>query len=142
MVLNISFLTVNNVYILCLEQNLTWKFYITAKILSIIKHIKLINIKKFNKIAINKNIKIFVIYITSLSLSLILIYWAKKAKISLLIIEKIKIFNKYLNFINIFSEKKASILPKITKFNQYIIKLKKDYQLSYRLIYSLDIFIA
>lgn len=117
MVLNISFLTVNNVYILCLEQNLTWKFYTTAKILSIIKHIKLINTKKFNKIAINKNIKTFVVYITSLSLSLILIYWVKKAKISLLIIEKIKIFNKYLDFINIFSEKKASILPKITKFN-------------------------
>lgn len=78
------------------------KSYTTNKTLPIIKQVEYINKKKFAKIALEKNIKLF---ITSLNLSLILIYLAKKIQIDLLITKKIKILNKYLDFA-IFSQKK------------------------------------
>ena len=40
---------------------------------------KIINEKEFNKIALNKNVKIFLIYIISFSFSLILINLVQKA---------------------------------------------------------------
>ena len=66
------------------------------------------------------------------------IHPAEKAKIALLITEKMNILTNYLYFSDIFLEKKALILLEITDLNQYAIKLQKDSQLSYRLIYSLD----
>lgn len=78
------------------------KFYTAIEILPITKQIGLINGKNFVKIALNKNIKIFVIYILSFGLSLILIYLAKKAQIVLLLTKKIIILNIYFDFINIF----------------------------------------
>lgn len=51
---------------------------------------------------LNKNIKAFVIYITFLNLSLILIHLARKTQIASLIIKKIIILNKYSDFANIF----------------------------------------
>ena len=48
---------------------------------------------------------------------------AKKAWITSLIAKVVQILIKYLDFSKVFLEKKASILLKITKLNQYIIKL-------------------
>ena len=55
------------------------------------------------------------------------------------ITKKVKISIKYLNFPDIFSEKKALVLLKIANLNQYAIKLQKDQKLPYRLIYSLSL---
>lgn len=49
------------------------------------------------------------------------------------------ILDKYFNFINIFSEKKALVLLEQTKLNKHNIKLENDKQLSYRPIYSLGL---
>ena len=62
-------------------------------------------------------------YITSLSLNLILIYLAQKAEIVLLLTKKVKILIKYSNFLDIFSKEKVLILLKITGLNLYTIKL-------------------
>ena len=51
---------------------------------------------------------------------------AKKAQITLFIIKKVQILSKYLNFSDVFSEKKALILSKVTNLNQYATKLTKD----------------
>lgn len=61
----------------------------------------------------------FTIYIAFLSI----IHLAKKAQITSLSIKKSKTLNKYLNYIDIFLEKKAGGLPKITNLNQHAIKL-------------------
>lgn len=74
----------------------------------------------------NENIKVFLIYLLLFSLEFkILIYLARKAQIALLLIQKIKILDKYLNFSNIFFKKKTLKLLKLIDLNYYIFKLKK-----------------
>ena len=75
---------------------------------------------------LDKNFEAFIVYVTSLSINLILIHLAKKAQIALLIAEKVKIPTNYLNSLDDFSEKKALMLSKITKLNKYAIKLQED----------------
>lgn len=48
--------------------------------------------------------------------------------------QKIKILDKYVDYINIFLEEKATILREITDLDQHAIKLQKNYQPSYSLI--------
>lgn len=48
-----------------------------------------------------------------------------------------KVPNKYLDFSNIFLEKKALVLPERTNLKNYAIELKNNKQLFYTLIYSL-----
>ena len=55
----------------------------------------------------DKNIKIFIVYTTFFSLSLILIYISQKAKIVLLLTKKINLFVKYLDIGDIFLKKLA-----------------------------------
>lgn len=86
--------------------------------------------------ALDKNIKVFIMHKTSLSLSLMLIYLVKKVQIYLLIIEKVIIPKKYSDFFNVFLEKKTLVLLEITKLNQYAIKLQNNKQSLYRPIYS------
>lgn len=78
MILGMLFLTLNNVDIQFAQTKITWRSYTAIKALSTIKQVKLIDKKKFAKVALNEIIKAFMIYMTSLSLSLILIYSAKK----------------------------------------------------------------
>lgn len=72
--------------------------------------------KNFAKAVLNKNPKAFVIHITSW-LSLMTIYLARKTQVALLFIKKLKNLVKYLVFSNVFSEKKALMLSKITKLD-------------------------
>ena len=65
------------------------------------------------------------------------IHLAQEAQIVLLVAEEVKISTKYSDFSDVFLEKKASILPKVTKLNQHIIELQKSQQPSYGSIYSL-----
>ena len=61
----------------------------------------------------------------------------RAVQIASLLTKKIKIPDEYLDFINIFSEKKALVLPEQTEFNQYAIKIEEDKQPPYESIYSL-----
>lgn len=56
-------------------------------------------------------------------LLIIVIYLARKTQIALLFVKKINISIKYFDFSNFFFKKKSLILPKLTQFNQYAIKL-------------------
>lgn len=49
------------------------------------------------------------------------------------------ISDKYSDFANLFSEKKALVLPKQTNLNKHTIKFENDKQLLYGLIYGLDL---
>ena len=50
---------------------------------------EIINKKKLNKAVLDKNIKVFVVYVTSLSFILIQIHPTEKAQIVLLVIEEV-----------------------------------------------------
>lgn len=62
---------------------------------------------------LNKNVKVFIVYIIFLNLgSKILIHQVYKVQINLLIVKKVIILAKYLDYINIFSKKLAAKLLK------------------------------
>ena len=63
----------------------------------------------------DENVKVFVMYIISLKLNLMPIHRAWETQITLLVIEKVQISSKYLNFSDVFLEEKAFILPKAAK---------------------------
>ena len=98
---------------------------------------EIINRKKFAKAALNKHIEAFMVDMTFLLI--IAIHSVKKAQIALLVPEKVQIPSKYSDFSDVLLEKKALILPKATKLNQYTIKLQKSQQSPYESIYSLDL---
>ena len=60
--------------------------------------------------ALNKNIKAFVMYVSFLELKMT-IYPARKAQLALLLAEKVTVPAEYLDFANVFLEKSANILP-------------------------------
>lgn len=65
-------------------------------------------------------------HMTFIGFSLMLIHITKKNQIALLLVKKVKILFKYSDFSNIFLEKKALVLPELTKLNQHAIKLQDD----------------
>lgn len=67
-ILRIFFLIFSNENIHFIKKKLIRRFYITIKTLLTIKKVQLINKKEITKIALDKNIEIFIIYINSISL--------------------------------------------------------------------------
>ena len=89
---------------------------------------------------LNKNIKVFIIYIVFSSLNQTnTIFLVSKILIALLFAKKFKILIKYLDFSNNFLEKKILILAELTKLNQHATKLQNSKNLLYKLIYSLKL---
>ena len=101
----------------------------------ITKQVEIIDKKKFARAALDKHVEAFVIHVTFLLT--MAIHPAKKAQIALLIVEEMKIPTNYLDFSDVFSKKKASILLEITELNQHAIELQKSQQPLYRPIYNL-----
>lgn len=69
-----------------------------------------------------KNLKAFVVYISSFSL--MTIHLLSKVWIILLQIEMINISNKYFEYANVLSKESAKVLPKRIKINSYAIKFE------------------
>lgn len=65
-ILAMFFLTICNANLLFVEQDFIWRSYISVQALLTIKYIKIINKKDFDKAALNRNSKIFVIDIAIL----------------------------------------------------------------------------
>ena len=108
------------------RKKLIWRSYIIAEALPTTKRVEIIDKKKFAKLALDKHIEAFVIYVTSLNFNSMPIYPAQEAQIILLVIEEMQILSEYLDFSDVFLEKKASILPKATNLNQHAIKLQES----------------
>lgn len=66
MVLGMPLLTLSNANILFLEQEFTWRSYITTKALLTTKKVELINKKEFSKVALDRNFETFVVYVATL----------------------------------------------------------------------------
>ena len=75
--------------------------------------------------ALNKNIKTFVIDVSFLKLR-ITIHPVKQAYLTLLVVEKVTILAEYLDFADVFSKKLANVLLKQIRANKHVIKLKED----------------
>ena len=77
----------------------------------------IMNKKKFTKTVLDENIEDFVIHIISFNLNLMPIHLSQEAQIVLLVINKVQILFKYLDFSDIFSKKRALVLLEITNLN-------------------------
>ena len=82
--------------------------------------------------------KTFVVYIAFLNL-VPAIYPDSEAQITSLLTKIVKIPDKYSDFINIFSEEKALVLPKRTELNKPAINLEDSKQSPYGPIHSLGL---
>lgn len=107
MVLGIFFFTFSKANIHFADKEITGRPYTAAEAPFTIKRLELIDKKEFVKVVLDENIEVFMMHVTSLSLSLILIHPARKPQIALIIVKKVKISTKYLNFNNVFFEKKG-----------------------------------
>lgn len=89
---------------------------------------KIINKKGFAKVALDENFETFIVHIAALEALLLglLINPNREAQIVFLFNKKVTILDKYSDFIDIFLEKEALVLPDQTELNQYAIKLEKD----------------
>ena len=120
------------------EKELTWRSYTTAEALLTTKRVELIDKKEFAKAVLDENSKTFVMHVASLNL-VPRIYLDREIQIAFLLTKKVKISDKYSDFINVFSEKKALVLPKCTELNEHIIDLVDGKQPLYKPIYSLGL---
>ena len=98
--------------------------------------------KEFAAAVLDPKHKIFVVYVASLSFSLLTnadVYLFHRPQIAGLIAKEvfIKVSTKYINFVDMFFLTFASNLSKHTQINNYIIKLVNNQQTSYTSIYSL-----
>lgn len=90
--------------------------------------------------ALDPNKKAFVMHVSTIIVEPMIIHLAHKAQIASLKADKVPITipTKYLDFINVFSEKFAIKLPEYTKINTHAINLEKDKQPTYWPIYILE----
>ena len=133
-VLGMSFLTLSNADVDFSGRELWWKTYTTKKALLMNRRIKLMEKKKFAAIILDPEYKIYVVYvmffsltslIASLRSTLLNIYPSRRSQIFDLIAKEAltKVFNKYVNFADVFSLDLASKLSKYTGINNHTIKL-------------------
>lgn len=132
LVFGMLFFFLNGANVDFLDWEFRWRTYITQKAFLTIRHVELVEKKKFTAVALDPKYKIFIIYISSvhvISLNSTLfdvdIYSFCRPQIVSLIANKahIKVFAKYTNFTNIFFLYLAFVLSKYTEINDYTIEL-------------------
>ena len=135
-VLSMLFLTLNNADDQFAENKLTWRTHTTKKALPTTWRVKIIDQKEFVKAALDENVEPFVVHFSFLR-SRMTIHLAREAQLALLLVEKVTVPTKYLDFTDIFLEKSANILRERTGANEHAIKLEEGKQPPYGPIYSL-----
>ena len=123
-VLGMSFLILSNTNIKFAQKKLIWRFYTTTEALPTTKRVEIIDRKKFAKAVLDKHVEAFVVHVTSLST--MAIHPAREAQIASLVAKEVQILSKYLDFSDIFLEKKTLILLEATELNQHAIELQKS----------------
>lgn len=83
--------------------------------------VKFIDKKEFAKVALDEDVKAFVVHMSFLSLEPMIMYRAWEAQIALLLTEKVTIPDKYLDFMDVFSKKSAAKLSKRSDLNEHSI---------------------
>ena len=96
----------------------------TKEALSTTRQVEIIDRKKFAKTALDENVKVFVVHVSSLG-SKMTIHLARKAQLALLLAEEVTVPTKYSDFADVFLEKSANVLPERTKANKHAIKLEE-----------------
>ena len=130
MALGILFLTLSGANIDFLDRELWWRTYNTKKTVLTIKRIKFVEKKEFAAAILDPKHETYVVDVvffsaTSFTSTPLDVYTSCRPQIVGLIAEEasIKVFAKYLDFVNVFSPDLASKLLKHTGINNHAIKL-------------------
>ena len=94
--------------------------------------------KEFAAKTLNPEYETFIVHVASLNL-IPEIHSNREAQVVSLLIEEVKISDKYSNFTNVFSKEKTLVLPERSELNEHTIDLENGKQPPYRPIYSLDL---
>lgn len=139
------FLSFSNADMQFIEKVLKQESYKTAKVLPTTKRVELVDKQEFVTVALNKNAKTFVIYVATLSATLVApamqVYSFQQAQVRLLLADKaiIDVFSKYSDYANIFSFDLAIELSENMSINEHAIKLIDGKQSPYGPIYTLSL---
>ena len=135
------FLILSDADVNFLDWEFRWRTYTTKKTLSTTKRVELVAKKEFATPALDLEHKTFVIEVTFFSFTPFdaNVHLFRRPQISGLIVKKapIKIFDKYVDFTNVFSLDLAFKLSKHPSINNHTIKLGDSQQPLYGSIYGL-----
>ena len=92
-IVGMRFFNLSNVDIQFAEKKLIWRTYITEKVLLTTRQVKIINRKKHANAALEKNVKVFVVHVSSLKLGMN-IHSTKEAQFALLLIKEVSVLVK------------------------------------------------
>lgn len=112
--------------------------YSIAEVLSTSQRVEIFYKREFTAVAMNENAKTFVIYVVTLSTSVVQVYPSCQVQFELLLANKAltKVPSKYSDYADIFLFNRVMELSEKIDINKYAIKLLKGKQLPYRPIYS------
>ena len=147
MILGMLFLKISNANVVFNEETLTWKLYITNKVLPTTEQVQLVNPKIFVLAALDTDSEIFVMHVTIREQEEMVVNPGKKvqietqsrAQVGALLFNKapIEVSAEYSDYSNVFSAKNVAELPENTGINEHAIKLEKSRQPPFGPIYSL-----
>ena len=115
------FLIISNIDIDFLARDLQWRSYIIENALSITRQVELIEKKNFLATALNLEHKAFIVYVIILSVDIgDKMHLLKRAQIVYLKVDKAltKVFNKYIDFADVFLPKLVAKLFKHMRINK------------------------
>ena len=141
MILKILFLKISNVDVLFKKEILTWKSYITYKALPTTKQFQIVDLEEFVIATLDINNKTFVMHVDIWEREKMLVHSKKQAQVGALLFNKVltKVLAKYFDYSNIFLIENVAKLLENIRINEYAIKLEKDKQLLFNLIYNLGL---
>ena len=146
-ILGMFFLKISNTDMVFGERTLTWKSYITNKVLPTTKQVQVIDPKEFVIVVLDIDSKTFIIHVALREHKEMVIDLGNKAQIKAqngaqvgaLLFDKAptEVPTKYSNYSNVFSAENATELLENTGINEHAIELKESKQPFFKPIYSL-----
>ena len=129
-ILKMPFFTFSNAKIQFERKELTWRSYTTKEVLSTIWKVKLIDKKKFARVALNEKSEPFMLHIAALEAPLagmtIHLLWAAQIVTLKQDESLIKVPPEYVDYADVFSFDLAMELPKNIGINKHAIKLQDN----------------
>ena len=129
MILEMSFLKIDNANVAFDKKTLIWKSYTTNKALPTTKQVQLVNPKKFVITALDADSKTFVVHVAIREQEKMLVHSKRQVPT--------EVPAKYFDYSNIFSAENIVEFPEYTGINNHAIKLEEGKQPSFRPIFSL-----
>ena len=139
-ILGMPFLKISNTDVSFGEETLTWRTYITNKVLPITKQVQIVDPKEFVIAALDVDSETFVVHVAIREREKIPVHFEKQAQVGALLFDEAftKVPAEYSDYSDVFSAENAAELPENTGINEHAIELEEGKQPPFGPIYSLE----